>query len=110
MHKKNAIRSESDLNQNTVKVYADGSQLDGRVGAGFCAEYPNNSPKQSFFHLGIYSTLFQAEALAIPEVTKNLLLEKIHNQSIVALVNSQSGSYQITHKMLCTINYSAQLH
>ena len=41
--------SESVLNQNTIKVYTDGSKLDGRVGAGFYAEYPNNSPKQAFF-------------------------------------------------------------
>ena len=49
MDKKNAIRSESVLNQNTVKVYTDGSKLDGRVGAGFYAEYPNNYPKQAHF-------------------------------------------------------------
>ena len=88
MDKKNAIRSERVLNQNTVKVYTDGFKLDGRVGAGFYAEYPNNSPKQTFFHLGIYSTVFKAEVLAISEVAKNLLLEKIHNQSIVVLVDS----------------------
>ena len=35
MDKKNAIRSESVLNRNTVKVCPDGSTLDGRVGAGF---------------------------------------------------------------------------
>ena len=46
MDKKNAIRSESVLNQNTVKVYTDGSKLAGRViGAGIYAEYPNNSHK-----------------------------------------------------------------
>ena len=49
MDKKNPIRSKSVLNQNTVKVYTDGSKLDGRVGAGFYADYPNNSPKQAFF-------------------------------------------------------------
>ena len=91
MDKKNAIRSESVLNQNTVKVYTDGSQLHGEVGAGFYAKYPNNSPKQAFFHLGIHSTVFQAKDLAIPEVVKNLLLEKMHNQSIVVLVNSQAA-------------------
>ena len=48
----------------------------GRVGAGFYAEYPNNSPKQAFFRFGIYSTVFQAEVLAISEVVKNLFLEK----------------------------------
>ena len=64
MEKKNAIRSESILNQNTVKVYTNGLKLGGKVGASFYAEYPNNSPKQAFFHLGIYSTVFQAEVLA----------------------------------------------
>ena len=48
MDKKNAIRTESVLNHNTVKVYNDGSKLDERVGAGYYAEYSNNSPKQAF--------------------------------------------------------------
>ena len=52
MDKQNVIRHESVLNQNTVKVYAGGSKLNGRIGAGFYAEYPNNSPKQAFFKLG----------------------------------------------------------
>ena len=68
MDKKNTIRFECVLNQSTAKVYTDGSKLDGRVGAGFYADYPNNSPKQAFFHLGIYSTMFQAEVLAISEM------------------------------------------
>ena len=91
MDKKNAIRSECVLNQNTVKVYTDGLKLDGRVGAGFNAEYPNCSLKQAFFHLGIYSTVFQAEVLSISEVAKNLVLEKIHNPNIVVLVESQAA-------------------
>ena len=44
MDKKNAIRYESVLNQNAVMVYTNGSKPDGRVSAGFYAEYPNNSP------------------------------------------------------------------
>ena len=48
MDKKNAIKSDSVLNQNSVKVYTDGSKLDERVGAGIYAEYPNNSLKQAF--------------------------------------------------------------
>ena len=100
MDKKNAIRFESVLNQSTVKVYTDGSKLNGRVGAGFYAEYPNNSPKQAFFHLGIYSTVFQAEVLAISEVAKNLLLDKMHNQSIVVLVDSPAA---IKALIKCTV-------
>ena len=98
MDKKNAIRFESVLNQNTAKVYTDGSKLDGRVGAGFYAEYPNNSPKQAFFHLGNYSTVFQV--LAISEMAKNLRLEKIHNQNIAVLVDSQAA---IKALVKCTV-------
>ena len=100
MDKKNAIRFESVQNQNTVKVYTDGSKLDGRVNAGFYAEYPNNTPKQAFFHLGVYSTVFQAEVLAISEVAKNLLWEKMHNQNIVELVDSQAA---IKALIKCTV-------
>ena len=100
MDRKNAIRSESVLNQNTVKVYTDGLKLRGRVGGGFYAEYPNNSPKQAFFHLRIYSTAFQAEVLAISEVAKNLLLEKMHYQTIVALVDSQAATKAL---IKCTV-------
>ena len=73
MDKKNAIRTESVLNQNTFKVYTDGSKLDERVRAGFSVEYSNNFPKQAFFHLRIHNTVFQAEVLAILKVAKNLL-------------------------------------
>ena len=50
---------------------------------GFHAEYPNNCPKQAFFHLGLYSTVFRAEVLAISQKAKYLFLEKMSNQSIV---------------------------
>ena len=91
----NAIRSESVLNQNIVKVYTGGSKLDRRVGAGFYAEYPNNSPKQAFFHLRIYSTVFQAEVLAISKVAKNLLLEKKRNIRVLLcwLIVKQLSKY-----------------
>ena len=75
-------------------------KLDGRVGAVFCADYPNNSPKQALFHLRIYSTVFQAKVLAILEVSKNQLLEKMHNQSIVVLVDSQVA---IKAPIKCTV-------
>ena len=98
--KKNAIRPESVLNQNTVKVYTNGSKLDGRVGAGFNAEYPNNSLQQAFFHRGIYSTVFQAEVLAISNMAKNPVYEKMHNQSIVVLVDSLAATKAL---IKCTV-------
>ena len=100
MDKKNAIIFESVLNQSTVKVYIDGSKLHGRVGAGFYAEYQNNSPKQAFFHLGICRTVFQAEVQAITEMAKNLLWKKMHIQNIVVLVDSQSA---IKALIKCTV-------
>ena len=75
MDKKNAITYESILNQHTIRVYTDGSKLDGRVGAGFYAEY-KKLPKTSIFPPSNTRTAFQAEVLAIFEVTKNLLFEK----------------------------------
>ena len=107
MDKKNAIRFESVLSQSTFKVYTDGSKLDGRVGAGFYAEHSNKSPKQAFFHLGIYSTVFQGEVLAISEVAKNLLLEKMHNQSIVVLFDSQAA---IKALIKCTVTSITELN
>ena len=64
-------------------------KLGGRVGEGFYAEYPNNSTKQAFFSFRIHSTVLQAEVLAISEATKELLLKKMLNHNIVALVDSQ---------------------
>ena len=89
--KKNALRSENILNQNTIRIYTDDSKLGGRVGAGFYADYSNSSPEQAFFHLGIHSTVFQVEVLATSEVAKELLSKnktKTHNLSIVVLVDS----------------------
>ena len=90
---KNAVRFESVLNQSIVKAYTDGSKLNGRVGATFYAEYPNNSPKQAFFHLGIYSTVFQAEVLAISQVAKNLLLDKMHKVLLRWLIVKQLSKH-----------------
>ena len=44
--------------------------------------------------------MFQAEVLAIPEVAKNLLLDKMHNQRIVVLVDSQAATKAL---IKCTV-------
>ena len=44
--------------------------------------------------------MFQAEVLAISEVAKNVLLEKMHNQSIIVLVDSQAA---IKALIKCTV-------
>ena len=49
--KKNAVRSDSVQNQNTDKVYIDGSKLDGRVGAGFMQNTQTTPQASNFFTL-----------------------------------------------------------
>ena len=51
--------------------------------------------------------MFQAEALAISEVAKSLLLKKMHNQRIVALVDSQVA---IKALIKCTVTSIAVLN
>ena len=102
MDKKNAIRPESVLNQNTVKVYTEGSQLDGRAGACFYVEYPNNSPKQAFFHLGMYIVQYCVpdRSLSYLRSGKEPVFGKMHNQNIVVLVDSQAA---IKALIKCTV-------
>ena len=101
MDKKNAIRFESILNQSTAKVYTDGSKTKWESRSGFLCRITQTTPQNKHFYtLGIYSTVFQAEVLAISEVAKNLLLNKMHNQSIVALVDSQAA---IKALIKCTV-------
>ena len=38
-----------------------------------------------------HSTVFKGEVLAILKVAKNLLSEKMHNQNIVVLIDSQAA-------------------
>ena len=54
----------------------------------FMPNTQTTSPNKHFSTLEFTALVFQAEVLAISEVAKNMLLEKMHNQSIVVLVDS----------------------
>ena len=58
MDKKNAIRFESVLSQNTVKVYTDGSKPDGRVGASF---YIQTTPQNKHFSTLEFTALYSRQ-------------------------------------------------
>ena len=59
---------------------------------GFLCKIPKQLPKtNNFSPWNTQHCVFQAEVVAIPEVAKNLLLEKMHNQSIVVMVDSQAA-------------------
>ena len=49
------------------------------------------SPQNKHFSTVEFTALFQAEVSAISEVAKNMLLEKMHDQSIAVLVDSQAA-------------------
>ena len=66
------ITHKSVPNQNTTTVYTDDSKLDGRVGAGFYAEYLNNFLNQAFFLPRNTLHCVLSRGLVISEVTKNL--------------------------------------
>ena len=75
-------------------------------GFGFYAECPNNSPPKTFFHHGLHITVFHAEVQAFSDVAKDLLLEKMHNRSIVVLVDSQAAIKALKR---CTVTSSTVL-
>ena len=80
----NAIKSNSILNQSTIRVCIDGSNLDGILGAGFYAKYPNNSAKEKFFCRKMH-------ILAISASGKGSAFGKMHNQSIAESVDLQAA-------------------
>ena len=92
MERKDAVQNENALEQSIIKCYTDGSKLNGRAGASFYIEYPSGSQTdQDFFHLRRHSTVFQAEVFAMAEVAKKLIMERIINEKITILVDSQAA-------------------
>ena len=92
LERKDAVQFERALEQSIIRCYTDGSKLNGRAGASFYIKYPSGShTDQSFFHLGRYSTVFQAEVFAIAEVAKKLTMEKTLNEEIIILADSQAA-------------------
>ena len=82
-------------------LYTDGSKVNGRAGGSFYIEYTSSSQAdQNFFHLGKYSTVFQAEVFAIAEVPKKLIMERIVNEKIIILVESQATILAIQNNIV----------
>ena len=83
------------------RCYADGSKLNERAGASFYTEYASGfETDQKFFHLGKYSTVFRAEVFAIAEVAKKLIVDRIVNEKIIILVDSQAANLAIQNNIL----------
>ena len=81
MERKDAVQYENALEPSMIRCYTDGSKLNGRAGASFCIEHASGpQTDQNLFHLGRYSTVFQAEVFAIAEVAKKLIMDRIVNE------------------------------
>ena len=75
---------------NTINCFTDGSKSGDKSGAGFLIK-GNQVKIQGFFHLGKYTTVFQAEIMAVLAATERLLEHKIENKTIRIKVDSQSA-------------------
>ena len=92
MERKDAVQYENALEQSIIICYTDGSKINGRAGVNFYIEYASGSQtNKKFFHLGKYSTVFQTEVFVGAEVAKKLIMEKILNEKIIILVDSQAA-------------------
>ena len=101
MERKDAVQYENALEQSIINCYPDGSKLNGRAGASFFIEYPSGSQTdQKFFHLGRRSSVFQTEVFAVAEVAKKLILERIINEKIIILVDSQAAILAIQNNIV----------
>ena len=89
-----SVQYENALEPSIIRCYTDGSKLNERDGASFYLEYASGSQTdQKFFHLGRYSTVFQAEVFAVAEVVKKLIMDGIVSGKItsIILVDSQAA-------------------
>ena len=101
MERKDAVQYENALEPSIIRCYTDESKLNGRAGASFYIEYGSGSQTdQNFFHLGRYSTVFQAEVFAIAEVAKKLIMHRIVNETIIILVDSQAAILAIQNNIV----------
>lgn len=86
-----AIVSEQELREDTIKCFTDGSKSDtGQTGAGFVI-YDGDSVTKENWYLGDTTTVFQAEVSAIERAASHLLRTNTAGKKVVFLVDSQAA-------------------
>ena len=100
--RKDAVQYENALELSIIiRCYTDGSKLNETAGASFYIEYASGSQTdEKFLHLGRYSTVLQAEVFAIAEVAKKLIMERVLNEKIIILVDSQAAILAIQNNVV----------
>ena len=101
MERKEAVQYENVFERNIIRCYTDESESNKKADASFYIEYASGSrTDQNVFHLGRYSTVFQAEVFAMAEVVKKLIMDKIVNEKIIILVDSQAAILAIQNNIV----------
>ena len=101
MERKDAVQYENASEPSINRCYTDGSKLNGRAGASFYMKYASGSQADvNFFHLGRYSTVFQAAVFVIAEVAKKLIMDRTVNEKIIILVDSQVAILAIQNNIV----------
>ena len=76
--------------QNTIHVFTDGSKTEDRSGAAYLIK-SETIKEQDYFPLGPWTTVFQAETVAISAAANKLLNLEVKNMKIRFMVDSQSA-------------------
>ena len=66
----NSFAHGQDLSEANVKVYTDGSKLEGHTGYGYIVQHNNEEELSSYDYMGQDAMVFQAESKAIAEAAK----------------------------------------
>ena len=80
----------TSLPDTSIRCFTDGSKIEDKVGAGFVIYHNNNIIKEEAYHLGAYSTVFQAETTAVLKAASYLLDTGTTNKEIFILCDSQA--------------------
>ena len=82
-----------DIPDKTITCYTDGSRTDSGSGAGYIITTENNNItiKESHFKLPDYSTVFQAELIAIKEACNYLTSQNNKDKDIIIWTDSLSS-------------------
>ncbi len=91
-------------NHHTINCFTDGSRFDETSGAGFTI-HSTTSHINGFHNLGRYSTVFQAEVIAILQASEAMKTKNITGKQIEIYVDNQAaiqalGKYEITNKIV----------
>ena len=81
----------SSVPPSTVQCFTDGSKMEDKVGAGYTILSNDVLINEESFHLGSYSTVFQAEVMAVSKAASYLLDKDYSNETIIIYCDSKSA-------------------